>query len=162
MSTSSRERGVEAALATYGCTKLSGVMDYVRAVSGVMFGDPGKYFQELRHGKFFSPGSLFRASLDPRINHFSPTTNKILTGLNAAAMYGIPAYQVYQASKLPESDRGTAIGSSLGAALGSTLAAPLGVVGNIAGTTLGSALGSNVGHAFDSPRTADPAAYEYR
>ena len=137
-------------------------MDVLRAIPQVAFGNPGRYFQELRHGKTLSPGRLFRQSLDPRITGFKPLTNKALTALNAAAMYGVPAYETYKAYQRPESDRGSAVGSVLGVTLGSTLAAPLGLVGNIAGSTLGSALGGTVGSAFDARPSGSPQPYAYR
>lgn len=155
----SRQKGIADALQAYGCVKSAGVMDYIRAVPRIAFGNPGRYFQELRHGKFLAPGGLLRESLNPRVTAFGPTANKVLTGLNAASLYGLPLYQAYQAYQMPESERGTAVGSSIGATLGSTLAAPLGVVGGLAGSVLGSTLGGNVGHAFDARNTEVPLGY---
>lgn len=157
-----REYGSDAALESFGLTKQSRDMVWFRKMLAaklkkpqektaidwgsigqfakrMMIGEPTKFMSQLRRGELHKPGGMWRESLKP-------------SGiLDAALMYGMPAFGLYQAAKAPPEQRGSAIGGTLGGAVGGMLGMPLGMVGNTVGSTLVGRLGQSLGHSFDSP-----------
>lgn len=139
-------RGVDDALERFGLSKEAG---FGQSLKTLLVGDPSKYIKQLRQGTLLGPEGAVRKAMDPR------ASTPLGTVANAALMYGLPAYGVYQAATSPEGQRGSAVGSALGGVAGGLLGGPLGMAGQIGGSILGSSLGETLGRNFNRhPRQA--------
>jgi phage tail tape-measure protein len=141
MITNARLRGIEAALTTFGIDKTADAKSF-------FLGNPTEYMSQLRNGQLFSRTGMIAKSMDPRTSS--------MPVLSGAMMYGLPAYQLYQAARSHPGQRGSAVGSLVGGLAGGALGGPLGLVGSAVGSTLGSALGESVGRHFNRRDPQDP------
>jgi hypothetical protein len=102
-----------------------------------IIGQPGEFVRQFQNGELHKPNGLLRSAFKPRGK------------LDAAFMYGLPAYSLYQAAQAPEGHRAEAIGDVLGNFAGGMLGSPLGMVGNMAGSMGLGSLGRSIGHTID-------------
>ena len=107
------------------------------SVKEFMVGEPSKFMKELQQGKAFSRGSMMRKSMTPS----GP--------LDAALLYGFPAYETYHAAKGPAEGRAARIGGALGGSLWLPTFRPLGLLGSSAVAMAGHGVGSGLGKLFD-------------
>jgi hypothetical protein len=145
------DAGALAAVAAFGLSKQASL-----GLKELLVGQPERYLSEARTGKLFTRKGLLAQSMDPRVKLGPKWLHGPLTGLNAAALYGLPLYSVYQGLAGPAHERGSAVGSTLGSLIGSTLGMPLGIVGATAGNILGSSLGESLGRTFNKKPETDP------
>jgi phage tail tape-measure protein len=159
-----RERGIDAAFQRFGLEKEAG---FAQGLKTMLVGDPSRYLKELRAGSLFAPGGVIRQSMDPRISGVFGSAEKPAgrwgTAANAAFLYGLPAYSVYQAATAAPEQRGSAVGSAIGGAAGGVMGGPLGIAGQIGGSILGGSLGEALGRNFNrhTPRAPDPRPAEH-
>ena len=115
----------------------------------LMIGQPRAAAKELGEGKFFRRGGMFWESLKPK------------GLLDAALIYGFPAYEMYGMSKSPQGLRGRNIGEILGGtALGWGMWKPFGLLGSIPAGIAGAYLGRGLGKALELPEKK-PSMYQY-
>ncbi len=113
-------------------------------VKKFMVGEPTKFMQELKQGKGFSRGSFIRRSMVP-------------TGpLDAAMIYGFPAYETYHALSGPSEGRAARLGGALGGSLWLPTYRGLGLLGSSAAGLLGHEVGKGVGGLFDKAPSPQP------
>ena len=143
--TDPRHQGALAALHQFGVAKSAGWTDQIApTVKSLLIGDPSEYWEQLNNGKLFSRKGMIAQTLNPVVKG-SPGW----TALQAALMYGLPAYGLYQAAKAPAHARGSTLGATIGGLIGGTVGAPLGLVGNMAGGALGASAGESLGRTFN-------------
>lgn len=107
-------------------------------VKRFLVGHPAQAWDQLQKGKLLDPGhGLLRKAFTPS----GP--------MDAALMYGLPAYSAYNAMQSPAGHRGSMLGQLGGSIAGGFLGQPLGMVGQMAGSTLLGNLGDTVGRQFD-------------
>lgn len=173
-----RTQGQNAALAVLGLEKVAQPLydgpdgqklpfwPSIRAnVARQLIGDPGRYWDELKAGKWSAPGSYTRASLwpsgprDPKAGLFSRALSHTMP-----ALYYLPsALSLYAATQAPSEAKGEAYGSALGSLAGTLAGAPLGILGTAVGGIAGERLGSSLGKMFQRKNTEptyhDASAY---
>lgn len=116
----------------------------------MMVGEPINFYNQLRDDKLFDEGGLLRRAFDPgNLNTWGGRAQ-------AALMYGLPAYGMYQAAQAPRDVRGSTVGEMLGSTLGGFAGVPLGIVGQMGLATLGGHLGRSVGSVADDPLHIPP------
>ena len=142
--------GADTALSYFGLIKQASLASDAASIGKkFLIGDPAKYWKQLNSGKLFSRKGMIANTLNPVV-----PGSPVITALQAALMYGLPAYGLYQASKAPAQSRGSTMGAAIGGLIGGTVGAPLGLVGNIAGGSLGAAAGESLGRVFNTDQRA--------
>jgi len=111
-----------------------------------MVGTPTKFLDEIRQGKAFRRGSMMHKSMKPS----GP--------MDAALLYGFPAYETYHAAKGPSEGRAARIGGALGGSLWLPTFRPLGMLGSSAVAMAGHSVGSGLGRLFDKAPQQQPMA----
>lgn len=120
-----------------------------------LVGRPGMFWDQLKNDKLFSEGGMLR-------NAFSPGNLNTWGGkVNAALMYGMPAFNLYQAATAPPEFRGRAVGGMVGSTLGGIVGSPLGAIGQTVGGTLLGSLGGTVGKSFDHTPEPHPLQQQF-
>lgn len=129
-----------------------------------LLGKPEQYWQELKSGTTFSPGTHSRSALWPSMP-VAPDAGVVSKAFSKALpfmLYAPSALQLAAAVAGPAENRGEGVGSAVGGAVGTALGLPLGILGSSAGSLLGSAVGGRVGRAFDSDPPAPKFDYDPR
>lgn len=124
--------------------------DFGRHFKNIMIGSPFKAVEQLQTGRAFGPGGLIRAGFYP---------GKGLMGLGVGGlMYGLPAYEAFQAIKRDDPNKAEQLGRILGgtlAGLGTWRA--FGILGSMAADPIGRTIGGALGRGYSSMKGQQPA-----
>jgi hypothetical protein len=126
-----------------------------------LLGKPSEFWQELKSGTAYGPGTYSRSALWPT-TPLAPDAGlgaRIMSKAFPALLYAPAALQLVGAAATPEEHRGEAVGAALGGALGLAAGMPLGILGSSATNLAGSALGGRIGKLFDP--TPAPLEFDY-
>jgi len=164
MRKTAHQHGCSDALAYYGCAKVASTVDWSAVrnylkpdfktwpgrAKQFMLGDPKKFYTQLKNNGLFAEDGMLR-------NVFKTAPLNTKGGLAQAAMlYGMPLYGLYQSAQAPAEARGSAVGSMIGSTLGGFAGTPLGMVGQMGGGVLGGQFGHALGSGFNAKAPLRP------